>query len=151
MPKASCLVLLVLLPGLGSANDFPTQARVEFVLGCMNENGEQSYDTLYPCVCMIDRIAGAMSHPEFAQARVFTQLRSTPGERGGLFRDPEQARVLAEKLETAMEEGRAACFVRSERPERPPASAASSERPPAAAARSEQPPAAAVRPTADSD
>ena len=33
---------LVLLPGIGAANDFPTQARVEFVLGCMNEQGGQS-------------------------------------------------------------------------------------------------------------
>ena len=131
MPKALTLVLLMALPGLASANDFPTQARVEFVLGCMNENGGQSYNTLYPCVCMIDRIAAEMSYAEFAQAQVFTQLRSTPGERGGLFRDPDQAQVLTEKLETATEEGRAACFLRGARPERPPAPAA--------------------RPTADSD
>ncbi|HEX7082437.1 MAG TPA: hypothetical protein VF329_15620 [Gammaproteobacteria bacterium] len=93
------------------ANDFPTQARVEFVLGCMNEQGGQSYDTLYPCVCLIDRIAAAMSYEEFAEAQVFAQLRSTAGERGGVFRDPEQAQVLTEKLEAATEQGEAACFV----------------------------------------
>jgi hypothetical protein len=46
---------------------------VEFVLGCMHEKGGQSYDTLYPCVCLIDRIAAAMSYAEFAQAQVFAQ------------------------------------------------------------------------------
>ena len=101
-----------LLPALSAANDFPTQARVEYVLGCMNEHGGQTYDTLYPCVCLIDRIAAEMTYEEFAEAQVFSQLRSTPGERGGVFRDPDQASSLTEKLATATENGKAACFVR---------------------------------------
>ena len=123
MSKALGVALAWMLPGLCMANDFPTQARVEFVLGCMHEMGEQSYDTLYPCVCLIDQIAAAMSYKEFAEAQVFTQLRSTAGERGGIFRDPEQTQLLTENLEAAMEEGKAACFVRgagaAPAPERP--------------------------------
>lgn len=112
MWRAVPFVLLASLPGVCSANDFPTQARVEFVLGCMNEQGAQSYDTLYPCVCVIDRIADAMSYAEFAEAQVFRQLRSTPGERGGVFRDPEQAETLTEKLDAAIENAERRCFVR---------------------------------------
>jgi len=108
---ALSVAFAVALPGVGAANDFPTQARVEFVLGCMNEHGGQSYDTLYPCVCLIDKIAAEMRYEEFAEAQVFSQLRSTPGERGGVFRDPDQATVLTEKLEAATESGKAACFV----------------------------------------
>src|SRR5688572_4466917 len=93
------------------ANDFPTQARVEFVLGCMNEHGGQSYDTLYKCVCLVDAIAADMSHDEFAQAQVFSQLRSTAGERGGVFRDPAQAQALIAKLEAAVERGKSRCFL----------------------------------------
>jgi len=93
------------------ANDFPTQARVEFVLSCMSERGGQSYDTLYPCVCIIDRIAEEMSYEEFAEAQVFRQLRSTAGERGGVFRDPEQAETLTEKLETAIAHAEDRCVV----------------------------------------
>jgi hypothetical protein len=104
--------LLLLLPGVGQANDFPTQARVEFVLGCMNEQGGQSYDNLYKCVCLVDAIAAEMSHDEFAQAQVFTQLRSTAGERGGVFRDPEQARTLSAKLAAVIERGKAACLIK---------------------------------------
>jgi len=110
--KAFYFALACLLPAWSAANDFPTQARVEFVLGCMNEQGEQTYDTLYPCVCLIDAIAADMSYQEFAEAQVFSQLRSTPGERGGVFRDPDQAQSLTEKLEAATERGRSACFVR---------------------------------------
>ena len=104
--------LSLLSPGVTLANDFPTQARVEFVLGCMNEQGGQSYDTLYKCVCLVDAIAAQMSYAEFAEAQVFSQLRSTPGERGGVFRDPDQARSLVAKLNTATERGKAQCFVR---------------------------------------
>ncbi len=115
MLRALCvalLLLLSLLPGVSLANDFPTQARVEFVLGCMDEQGGQSYDNLYKCVCLVDAIAAEMSHEEFAQAQVFSQLRSTPGERGGVFRDPEQARTLSDKLAAVIERGKAGCFIR---------------------------------------
>jgi hypothetical protein len=107
------LGLVFLVPGITLANDFPTQARVEFVLGCMSEQGGQSYDTLYKCVCLVDAIAVEMSYDEFAQAQVFSQLRSTPGERGGVFRDPDQARTLVAKLQAATERGKAKCLIRS--------------------------------------
>lgn len=112
MTRTFITALLATFAGTCVANDFPTQARVEFVLSCMNERGEQSYDTLYPCVCMIDRIAQDMSYAEFAEAQVFQQLRSTPGERGGLFRDPERAESLTAKLEAASEGAERSCFVR---------------------------------------
>jgi hypothetical protein len=107
------LGVVLLLPGVTLANDFPTEARVEFVLGCMNEQGGQSYDTFYKCVCLVDAIAAEMSHDEFVEARVFSQLRSTPGERGGVFRDPDQARSLVAKLQAATERGKAKCLIRS--------------------------------------
>ena len=115
MPRALPIALLslLLLPSVGAANDFPTQARVEFVLGCMNEQGGQSYDNLYKCVCVVDAIAGEMSHEEFAQAQVFSQLRSTAGERGGVFRDPPQARALVDQLAAALERARAQCYVKA--------------------------------------
>jgi hypothetical protein len=112
MPRApSVALLLLLLPGAAAANDFPTQARVEFVLGCMTEQGGQSYDNLYKCVCLVDAIAAEMSHDEFAEAQVFSQLRSTPGERGGVFRDPDQARTLSDKLAAVIERGKAGCLI----------------------------------------
>jgi hypothetical protein len=130
MSRVVAAALALLLPSFASANDFPTQARVEFVLGCMQQAGGQSYDTLYPCVCLIDRIAAAMTYAEFSEAQVFAQLRSTPGERGGVFRDPERATTLPEKLAAATAQGRAACFVADGED----ASAAAERVPPAPAA-----------------
>ena len=106
------LVLLLGSPLVGQANDFPTQARVEFVLRCMDAHGGQSYDTLYPCVCSIDRIAAEFSYDEYVRAEVYAMLRRTPGERGGMFRDPEGASTLAGKFIDVMEQAEGTCFVK---------------------------------------
>jgi hypothetical protein len=97
--------------GVLRANDFPTQARVEYVLRCMAANGGQSYDTLYPCVCTIDRIAQEIAYEEFVEAESFALLRATAGERGGVFRDPERARMLAKKYMELTEKAEKSCFL----------------------------------------
>lgn len=90
-------------------NDFPTLARVEYVLRCMDYHGGQIYENLYGCVCSLDRVAREFSYDAFVKAEVLAQLRSTPGERGGLFREggKEQVGKYFEVTEAAEK----ACFV----------------------------------------
>jgi hypothetical protein len=90
------------------ANDFPTQARVEYVLRCMDYHGGQVYENMYSCVCSIDRIASEFSYDEFEKAEVLAQLRVTPGERGGLFR--EGGRELVTKYLEVTEAAENSCF-----------------------------------------
>ena len=98
--------------GSAVTNDFPTQARVEFVFGCMGELGGQSYNTLYPCVCVIDRIASRMSYRDYTAAETLSFLYSTPGEKGGIFRDAApQSRKRIKNLQAVRREAEAACFV----------------------------------------
>ena len=95
-----------------TANDFPTQARVEFVLACMGERGGQSYNTLYPCVCVIDKIAERIPYREYAAAETLSFLFRTPGERGGVFRDATTESGKRIKFFRAVRrEADAACFV----------------------------------------
>lgn len=110
--KTSVYLVLGLLvaPGV-SANDFPTQARVEYVLRCMDAHGGQTYDNLYPCICSVDKLAQKVTYDEYAQGEVFIWLRRTPGERGGVFRDPEQAESLYEILTAAIASAEESCFV----------------------------------------
>lgn len=123
--KTAALLGILLLAGCNSppqavkeapeettTNDFPTLARVEYVLQCMKKHGGQSYDTLYPCACSLDKIASKIPYEEYAQAQTFSYLRGTPGEAGGLFRDPPQAEELSGRLEQAEEEAEKACFVK---------------------------------------
>lgn len=94
------------------ANDFPTQARVEFVLSCMDQRGGQSYNSLYPCICAIDRIASRMPYREYTAAETLSFLYSTPGERGGFFRDAApRSRKRIKAFQAVREEAEAACFV----------------------------------------
>lgn len=98
--------------GSAAANDFPTQARVEFVFGCMGERGGQSYNTLYACVCIVDKIASRMPYREYVAAELLSFLYSTPGERGGVFRDAApQSRKRIKTLEAARRDAEAACTI----------------------------------------
>lgn len=93
-------------------NDFPTLARVEYVLRCMDYHGGQVYENMYSCVCSIDRIASVFSYDEFVRAEVLAQLRTTPGERGGLFR--EGGTELVSKYFEVTEAAEETCFTSAE-------------------------------------
>ncbi|MEN8261120.1 MAG: hypothetical protein ABFS02_11135 [Pseudomonadota bacterium] len=112
-------LLLSVLSACGTApvkttvqNDFPTITRVEYVLQCMQKHGGQRYDTLYPCVCSVDKLASKMTHEEYESAKTFTYLSGTPGEAGGIFRDPPEARKLRKRLEEAEAFATGSCFVK---------------------------------------
>lgn len=100
-------------PAESKPEGYPTQARVEYVLQCMEKNGGQNYDTLYPCVCSIDKIAELIEYDDFAEAQTFTYMRSAPGEAGGLFRDPPRAKELRKRLKEAETKAAHSCFVKS--------------------------------------
>jgi len=91
-------------------NDFPTLARVEYVMQCMQEHGGQNYDNLYHCVCAADTIASKLSYEDFGQAQTFTYLFSMAGERGGEFRDPPQSEELRTRLKEAKALAQGTCF-----------------------------------------
>ncbi|MGZ8217484.1 hypothetical protein [Methylomagnum sp.] len=90
-------------------NDFPTQARVEYVMQCMAEKGGQNLDNMYHCVCAIDKIAAHMGYQEYSEALTFTYMFDTPGEKGGEFRDPPQSKALRDKLKAARKDAEG-CF-----------------------------------------
>lgn len=90
-------------------NDFPTQARVEYVSQCMAEHGGSNLDNMYHCVCAVDKIASLMSFKDYSESLTFTYMFDTPGDKGGEFRDPPQSKLLRDKLKNAKKEAEA-CF-----------------------------------------
>lgn len=76
----------------------------------MDSRGGQNYENLYSCICVIDKIAEKFSYDDYTEAEVFAQLRSTPGERGGVFRDPDRASSLVKKLTNVTNVAEKACF-----------------------------------------
>jgi len=86
------LLASVFYAGGALSNDFPTQARVEYVIGCMNRLGAQIYENMYACSCSIDKIAATISYQKYVEATTLGVLIKTPGEKGGAFRDVPDAR-----------------------------------------------------------
>lgn len=111
LARLALAALVAALAPTAYGNDFPTQARVEYVLRCMDANGGQNYDNLYACVCAIDRIAESFTFDEFTEAEAFALMRSTPGERGGVFRDPDRARALQKKYQETVAAAERSCRV----------------------------------------
>lgn len=94
------------------ANDFPTRDRVEYVLNCVAQHGGLTYISQYACGCKIDKIAEKMTFSDYEAAKTFSYLKSTPGESGGVFRDPAQSKDLRARLKEAEEYAEKNCFVK---------------------------------------
>lgn len=93
--------------------DYPTRDRVEYVFNCIAQHGGKlSYITQYACGCKIDKIAEKLTFEEYEAAKTFSLLKSTPGDAGGVFRDPQQSKDLRKKLKEAEAYAEKMCFVK---------------------------------------
>lgn len=69
-------------------NDYPTQARVEYVLQCMaRQKTGENYNTMYGCICAVDKVAETIPYANYVTTATLSQMINTPGEKGGIFRD----------------------------------------------------------------
>lgn len=90
-------------------NDYPTEARAEYVFGCMAVNG-QTADALRRCSCAIDMIATIMDYDAYVSAETVLTMRQTSGERSALFRDTAPANGFVADLRRAEAEAEIICF-----------------------------------------
>lgn len=93
------------------ANDYPTLERVDHVLTCMRLAGGQTVDNLYACSCEIDIIAQAVNFEDFTEARTYEIYKRMPGEKGGLFRESDQADAIIAQLDAARVDAQKRCFI----------------------------------------
>lgn len=94
-------------------SDYPTRDRVEYVFNCIAKHGGNlSYINQYACGCKIDKIAEKLSFAEYEAASTFSYLKKTPGEKGAVFRDPEQSKSLRTRLKEADLYAESQCFVK---------------------------------------
>jgi hypothetical protein len=101
-------------PGAGqdlapALNDYPTEARAEYVFACMAVNG-QTQDALRRCSCSIDVVASIIPYERYVAAETVLAMRQTTGERVGLMRSAPSARAMIEDLRRAQAEGEIRCF-----------------------------------------
>ena len=90
-------------------NDYPTEARAEYVFACMATNG-QNLEVLRDCSCSIDVIATIIPYKKYVEAETVLSLQNLGGERMSVFRDTQLAKNLVADLRRAQAEAEVVCF-----------------------------------------
>ena len=108
--KLMALALLALSTTAAQpVNDYPTEARADYVFGCMATNG-QTRDSLRRCSCSIDVIATILTYDDYVAAETVLSLRQLGGERTSMFRTGEMPREAVATLRRAQAEAEIRCF-----------------------------------------
>ena len=90
-------------------NDYPTDARAEYVFACMKTNGDTQV-ALRQCSCSIDVIASILPYERYVSAQTVLSLSQVPGRFGTLFQTPEPAKLAVNDLRRAQAEAEIRCF-----------------------------------------
>lgn len=96
-------------PVANPLNDYPTEARADYIFACMAVNG-QDRDTLRRCSCSIDVIASILPYEQYVQAETVLAMRLISGERVGAFRTAASANAMVTDLRRAQAEAEIRCF-----------------------------------------
>jgi hypothetical protein len=109
----ACLVLAAAASADNTAseacNDYPTTARADYVLACVNVNGG-TQEALQRCSCSIDVIASILPYDRYQAAETVLRMRQLGG--GYLaqeFRQQESNEILS-SLREAQAEAEVRCF-----------------------------------------
>jgi hypothetical protein len=105
------LWLMLACATLAQANDFPTRARVEFVLDCMRESKVAQQEAMYKCSCAIDAIAERVDYATWVDLATVANGMTIAGERGGVMRDIKDGRKLAATYRELQETAKKRCFL----------------------------------------
>ena len=105
------LLLILCSAPLAQANDFPTQARVEFVLNCMRESKAPQQEAMYKCSCAIDAIADKVRYSAWVDLSTVANGITIAGERGGVMRDIKDGRKIIASYRDLQQGAKKRCFI----------------------------------------
>ena len=114
MPVRHVLTTMLFFVSPAFANDFPTRARVEFVLTCMKESKAPMQESMYKCSCAIDAIADKVDYRTWVDLSTVANATSIAGERGGVVRDMKDGRKLIASYRELQESAKKSCFLANE-------------------------------------
>lgn len=92
-----------------AANDYPTNARAEYVFTCMATNG-QNREMLDRCSCAIDQIASVLAYDDYVEAETVLRMRQVTGERASMFKGMAEMTDIVATLRRAEAEAEILCF-----------------------------------------
>ncbi|WP_208656614.1 MULTISPECIES: hypothetical protein [Halomonadaceae] len=101
--------LALMASPLAMANDYPTETRVDYVLGCMAANG-QNYLVMQKCACSIDTIAELMPYADYEAVETVMRMNDQRGELGMLFRTERSMQDQLRHFRSVQAEADLRCF-----------------------------------------
>lgn len=106
-----CALLLAGGPAwaAGKTNDFPTPARVEYVLACMSGSSQQ-YEYLQKCSCALDTIAQHMTYDEFVDAQTIRSMQQSHNYHANIYRNLDIAKQPLDRFYLAEAYAELRCF-----------------------------------------
>jgi len=90
-------------------NDYPTEARADYVFACMAANGQDRI-TLRKCACSVDVIASILPYDAYVEAETVLSLQQGAGEQLSIFRTMTVATTAVADLRRAQAEAEMVCF-----------------------------------------
>ena len=105
------VLLTVAATQLAHANDFPTRARVEFVLDCMRSSKARPQESMYKCSCAIDDIAAKVDYDTWVDLSTVANATTIAGERGGVMRDMKDGRKIIVSFRELQAGAKKHCFL----------------------------------------
>jgi hypothetical protein len=87
--------------------NYPTEGRVEYVLGCMDDNGHD-FANVYKCSCAIDKISAALPYDDYVEQSTFSKYATMGGEGGAEFR-MDKARAQTKKFRAVQQNAYESC------------------------------------------
>jgi len=106
-----CALLLAGGPAwaAGKTNDFPTPARVEYVMACMSGSTQQ-YEYLQKCSCALDTIAAHMTYNEFVDAQTIRSMQQSHNYHADVYRNLDIAKAPLDRFYLAEAYAELRCF-----------------------------------------
>ncbi len=103
-------LLLLTHTGMARAEDgYPTEARVDYVFGCMAANGENQ-EIMRKCSCSIDAIAARFPYDKYVVIETARTLQDAPGERATLMRGTAWVKDLQDEFRQIQVAADLKCF-----------------------------------------
>lgn len=90
-------------------NDYPTNARVDYVFGCMAANG-QTRESLEKCSCSVDQLAAILPYDKYVQASTILSMRQGIGQRANEFKSTKIFDDKVADLRRAQAEAEIRCY-----------------------------------------
>ena len=92
-----------------SENDYPTEARADYIFGCMAANG-QSRESLSRCSCSLDALASILPYDKYVQASTVLSMRQGVGQRMAGFKTTKVYDDQVADLRRAQAEAEIRCY-----------------------------------------